>query len=62
MEVCIAFTASDSEAGDRHEVCCNIVHVVGRIVFGPFVVGVVARLKEGRGPGAIAGSVSRKFE
>lgn len=62
MEVCIAFTAGYREAGDRHEVCCNVVHVVGRLVVGVFVVGVVTGLNEGWSPGTISGSISRKFE
>ena len=63
VEVCITLAASYSEAGDWHEVCCNVVHIIGRLVIGPFVIGgVVTGLKEGRSSGTIAGSVTGKFE
>ena len=63
VEVCVAFAAGYSEAGDGHEVCCNVVHIVGRVVVGVFVVGgVFTGLNEGRSSGAVSGSVSGKFE
>jgi len=62
VEVCVAFAAGYSEAGNRHEVRRNLVRIVGRLV-GPFTAGgVVASLNEGWGPGTFAGSISGKFE
>ena len=62
VEVCIAFAAGYGEAGDGHEVCCNVVHIVRRVVVGPFIIGgVVTGLNEGWSSGTISGSVSGKF-
>ena len=62
VEVCIAFAAGYSETGNRHEVRCDLVRVVGRVV-GPFATGgVVAGLNERRSSGTFAGSISGKFE
>ena len=61
VEVCVAFAAGYSEAGDGHEVCCDVVHIVGRLV-GLFVVGVVTSLSEGWSSGTFAGSISGEFE
>lgn len=63
MEVCISFTAGYSEAGDRHEVCCDLVFIVERLPVGVFGSGrVFGGLNEGWSSGTISGSVSWKFE
>ena len=63
VEVCVAFAAGHSEAGNRHEVRRDLVDIVGRLVVGPFAArGVVTSLDEGWSPGTFTGSISGKFE
>jgi hypothetical protein len=63
VEVCIAFATGHSEAGDGHEVCGNVVHIVGRLVVGLIVVGgVVTGFNERWSSGTIAGGVPGEFE
>ena len=63
VKVCVAFAAGHSEAGDRHEVRGNLLHIVGRVVVGPIVAGgVVASLDEGWGSGTFTGSIPGEFK
>ena len=63
VEICIAFAARDGEAGDRHEVCGNVIYIVRRILVGAFRFGrVFTVLNKGWGSGTTAGSISREFE
>jgi len=62
VEVRISFAAGYSEAGDGHEVCRNVVHIVGRVVGLVVFGGVVIGLNEGWSSGTISGSVSGKLE
>lgn len=63
VEVRVAFAAGHSETGDGHEVRRDVVHIVGRLVVGPFIVGgTLAGLDEGRSSGTPSRSVSGKFE
>jgi hypothetical protein len=61
VEVCVAFATGYREAGDGHEVCCN-VRIVGRVVTLFVVGGVVTGLNEGWSSGTVSGGVSGKFE
>jgi hypothetical protein len=62
VEVYIAFAAGHSEAGDRHEVSCNIVHIVRLLVVAVIGSGGFTVLNDGWGSGTTTGSISRKFE